>query len=655
MKIKHGHTILLGGIGGDSHSVGLSILRQSLLMNNYRVHYMGTQNRLEDFIQVAGLANVVMISSMDGHSRYYLREFPKLLRERSFAQTLWYLGGNLHIGNGSGYEKYFLEMGFNQVFVKFVDICTVLQILERDLKDVTPMPECSSLMGKLQPARTYLSSPVTDDALESDMFERGRREVLESWKTGYRAKDLYANAEFLGRQPAFAAAQALVNAGRASALIQPRAGVPLLGKQLALFKAFKRVGVRVLSYQVDSLTRNNNYAGVEEALRENGLTGNMTINGFPVVNHGVPGLQRIISEVGVPLQTRHSTRDPRLLAEISYAGGVTSFEGGAICYNIPYYKDYPLDESIKVWQYVDRLTGLYYERFGIRLDREFFGTLTATLIPPSLAIVVNILEAILALRQGVRCVSLGYAEQGHRIQDIAAMRMLRCLAEEIIRRLGYQDVQVNTVFQQYMAAFPESPTRAEELIHQSAITASLSGATRMIVKTPAEASGIPGLADNLRGLSLAMGGAAAAAHTPIDETRVAEECSLIRREVEALLESLLLCGRGSVSEGIVEGFRRGFLDVPFSPSVYNRGAVMTARDRDGAVRFLSLGNLQFGRELQEFHRSKMDERRRAEGLVSEKQNYLLVEQDVLQIPRCLYECWPLSGFENKSAGVLSRR
>ena len=76
--------------------------------------------------------------------------------------------------------------------------------------------------------------------------------------------------------------------------------------------------------------------------------------------------------------------------------------------------------------------------------------------------------------------------------------------------------------------------------------------------------------------------------------RVAEECSLIRREVEAILESVLLCGRGSVSEGIVEGFRRGFLDIPFSPSIYNRGAVMTARDRDGAVRFLSFGNLQVG-------------------------------------------------------------
>jgi methylaspartate mutase epsilon subunit len=655
MKTKSGHTILLGGIGGDAHSVGLSILRESLLMNNYKVHYLGTQNRLEDFIQLAGLTNVVMISSMDGHSRYYLREFPKLLRERSFAQTLWYLGGNLQIGNNSGYEKHFLEMGFNQVFVNFVDVRTVLQTLERDLKDVAPALECPALIGELQPPRAHLSEPVTDDPLETETFERSRHEVLESWKTGHHAKDLSANAEFLSRQPSFAAAQAQVNSGRAPSLIQPRAGVPFPNQQLALFQAFKQAGVQVLSYQVDSLTRNNNYAGVEEALRENGLIGNMTINGFPVVNHGVPCLQRIISEVGVPLQTRHSTRDPRLLAEISYAGGVTSFEGGAICYNIPYYKDYPLEESIKVWQYVDRLTGLYYERFGIRLDREFFGTLTATLIPPSLAIVVNILEAILAIRQGVRCVSLGYAEQGHRLQDIAAMRMLRSLAQETIRHLGYHDVQINTVFHQYMAAFPESQIRAEELIQQSAITAALSGATRTIVKTPAEASDIPVLADNLRGISLAMSGAEVAAHTPIDETRVAEECALIRGEVDAILESLLLCGRGSVSESIVEGFRRGLLDIPFSPSIYNRGAVMTARDRDGAVRFLSLGNLQLGRELQEFHRYKMDERRRAEGLLSEKQNYLLVEKDVLQIPRCLYEHWPLFGFENKSAAALARR
>ena len=217
--------------------------------------------------------------------------------------------------------------------------------------------------------------------------------------------------------------------------------------------AFKNVGARVLSYQVDSLTRNNNYVDAEIAIRESYASGRSTVNGFPVINHGVGGLRRIISEVQVPLQTRHSTRDPRLLAEISYAGGVTAFEGGSICYTIPYYKNYPPDQSIAAWQYVDYLTGLYFKRFGIVLDREFFGTLTATLIPPCLAIATGIIEAILAIQQGVKCVSLGYAEQGDRVQDIAGIRVIGEMAEKFIRNLGYKDVQINTVFHQYMAAF----------------------------------------------------------------------------------------------------------------------------------------------------------------------------------------------------------
>ena len=79
-----GHTILLGGIGGDSHSVGLNILRQALLMDGYRVRYLGTQNRLEHFSQLAALSNVVMISSMDGHAGYYLRRFIWRLTQHEF-------------------------------------------------------------------------------------------------------------------------------------------------------------------------------------------------------------------------------------------------------------------------------------------------------------------------------------------------------------------------------------------------------------------------------------------------------------------------------------------------------------------------------------------------------------------------------------------
>ena len=638
------HTIALGGIGGDAHSVGLTILRHALSMSDYHVYYLGTQNKLEDFFQIAPLVNVVMISSMDGHGRIYLRGFPELIRTLNGNRPLWYVGGNLELGDGLNSENGFIEMGFDRAFVKFIDIRSVLDVLKRDLNGVEPKSNGSALWQNGNGKKHFLPAPVSDELLDLEEMKRARREVLEMWKTGRAARSLEENAEFIARQPSFVTAQSGARGNRLPILIQPRSGVSLVKPQIELFKAFKSAGADVLSYQVDSLTRNNNYAGAEQAIRESRVTGVSSLNGFPVVNHGVPALRRIITEVKTPLQTRHSTRDPRLLAEISYAGGVTSYEGGAICYNIPYYRDYPLDESIKAWQYVDRLTGLYHEKFGIVLDREFFGTLTATLIPPCLAIVVNIIQAILAAKQGVKSVSLGYAEQGNRIQDIAAIRTLKQVADRVLKNLGHTDVAVSTVFHQYMAAFPGSQKRSRELIYNSAITAALSGSTRVIVKTCVESLRIPTVADNADAINIVRTGVADAVALTLDEVKIAEECAIIEREVESILESVIHCGRGSLATGVVEGFRHGFLDVPFSPSVHNRGEVVTARDSEGAVRFLSTGKLQFDRELKEFHRSKMQVRLREKGLLlTEKQNYVLVESDVLQVAREQYSRWPLYG------------
>ena len=635
----NGHTILLGGIGGDSHSVGLTILRQSLSAHGYKVRYLGTQNTVSDFFRMAGMANLVMISSMDGHARYYLREFPSFKREFKTNGTLWYLGGNLGSGNGS--ERDYLEMGFNRVFLNFIDLETVVNMLARDLNGTEAAASYPALWEQSLPSTRSLPGMASDALLDNETFESSRREVLEQWSTGSGARRLAGNAQFLLRQPSFPRIQAQARMGQSKMLVQPRSGVALIGEQIRLFKNFKRAGVKVLSYQVDSLTRNNNYVGAGEAIRESRVSGTSTINGFPVINHGVNGLRKIAEQIHVPLQTRHSTRDPRLLAEISYAGGVTSFEGGAICYNIPYYKDYPLAESLRNWQYVDYLTGHYHKHFGVVLDREFFGTLTATLIPPCIAIVTNILETLLAVRQGVKCLSLGYAEQGHRSQDIAAIRMMGEMTSEILANMGYKDVQLNTVFHQYMAAFPPCQNRADELIRNSAITAARSGATRMIGKTPVEAFRIPTLTDNITGIELIHSGLASAADCYVDEARVAEECAVIRREVESIFESIIVCGNGDIAQGVVTGFEKGFIDIPFSPSVHNRGEVMTVRDVEGAVRFLSFGNLQLDRETREFHEDKVSARRRAEGILSRLYDPVLVERDVMQVASCRYDHWPL--------------
>ncbi|MCH9681897.1 MAG: methylaspartate mutase subunit E [Deltaproteobacteria bacterium] len=634
------HTILLGGVGGDAHSVGLTILRQALT-RRYRVLYIGPQSDPEDFFHFASISNVVMISCMDGHAEKYLREFPEFMQRYPSRTVKWYLGGNPALGEAIGSERHFMEMGFDRVFCRFVDVNAIFDCLVRDLHGTTAATDPLGLWEKNRRIRSSGTTP-SDHRLEEKELHQRRREVLESWRTGAGARDLDANAEFLSRQPSFAEVQARQKIEQGP-LLQPRSGVALVDDQIKLFQAFKGGGADTLSYQVDSLTRNNNYIAAEEGIRESSTAGGSSINGFPVVNHGVEALRRTSTAVGLPIQTRHSTRAPELLAEISYAGGVTAYEGGAICYNVPYYKDYSLADSIRAWQYVDRLTGLYAERYGIVLDREFFGTLTAALVPPSIAIASGIIESLLAASQGVRCVSVGYAEQGHRIQDAAAIRTIRTLVPEILARLGYPSVQVNAIFHQYMAAFPADADKAKELIRQSATTAALAGATRMLTKTAVEAYRIPSMLDNLEALGLTRQGISEASKLSLDAVAVAEEEAIIRREVECILEGVFACGHGSLAAGVVNAFDRGILDIPFAPSIHCRGEVMTARDQTGAVRFLDPGQLPIDSELKAFHRDRMSDRCHAEGLTMGKDSHMLVERDVLQIARGEYDRWPLGG------------
>jgi methylaspartate mutase epsilon subunit len=533
-------------------------------------------------------------------------------------------------------------LGFDRVFVNFTDVRTVLDVLKKDFEDVDPVPDYPALWN-FEAGRHRVGGQILDDSmLTLEAFDTMRKEVLAQWATGQEARGLRDNADYLSRVPQYAVLQNAVNKGLRRTLVQPRCGVASVREQIHLFNVYKSVGAGTLSYQVDSLTRNNNYKAAAEAIRDSQASGISTINGFPVVNHGVPALRKVMEETRMPLQTRHSTRRPELLAEISYAGGVSAFEGGPICYNIPYYKDYPLDESISRWQYVDRLTGIYYERYGVALDREFFGVLTATLVPPCIAITTNILEAILAAGQGVKCISVGYAEQGNRWQDIAAIRVMRQKTVEALQNLGHKDVQINTVFHQYMAAFPTDLNRAEQLLIQSAATSAMSCATRILIKTPVEAFRIPTVHDNSYAIQLVHQGLQLGLSTVINEAKVEEECSILRREVDQLLEGVIMCGQGQVSKGIVRAFQTGVLEIPFAPSIYNRGEVITARDNEGAVRFLHTGRLPFDRELRDRHKSFMSGRRSSEGIGSELDDYLLVEKDVMRLPRGDYQSWPLS-------------
>ena len=92
---------------------------------------------------------------------------------------------------------------------------------------------------------------------------------------------------------------------------------------------------------------------------------------------------------------------------------------------------------------------------------------------------------------------------------MCSIRVMKEKTVEILRNLGYANVRVNTIFHQYMAAFPMEHKRAEELVLQSAVTAAMSKATRLLVKTPAAACAGPALTTSATsGLPLAFSPAA---------------------------------------------------------------------------------------------------------------------------------------------------
>jgi len=437
-----------------------------------------------------------------------------------------------------------------------------------------------------------------------------REEVLKQWVTG-KEVDLneaiaYQKAIKESKRFSYKLNQAVNDK---VTLIQPRAGVALPNEHKKLLKVLQdEGGADLLPTTIDSYTRHNRYLEAQTGIDESIRTGKSLLNGFPAVNHGVGVCRDIVEYLDVPLQVRHGTPDARLLAEITLAGGFTSFEGGGISYNIPYGKNNSLEKTITDWQYVDRLVG-YYEEQGITINREPFGPLTGTLVPPCISHSVAILESLLAAQQGCKCITVGYGQCGNQIQDIAAIRTLELLTKDYLKRFGYGDVRITTVFHQWMGGFPQDEAKAYAVIAWGAATAVLSGATKVIVKSPHEAFGVPTAEANANGLKTtkqltAMLKDQVAFENPL----IKEEMSIIEEETRCIMEAVLKLGNDDFGLSALRGFEAGLIDVPFAPAQCNANKALPARDNSGAVRFLDFGNLPFNDHLKDFHRKKLKER-----------------------------------------------
>ena len=637
------HRVLLGSLGDDIHTVGIKLIQQTLVDDGYFVKFLGIQNNLISFFEAAADYEIIMISSLNGHSYLYLNEFASLMGrfKETFRneQKIWYLGGNIALNQDPRtVEKRYMESGFTRVFVKPVKTDEILAYLQKDihLHDVKP----HDVPGRMWNAscKEDKGARLATDTMQSEAdFYLERNSVLHEWKTGaeVRSSDVrkvHRNVKNLASTLYQAKCHSQVP------LIQPRTGVATIPKQKKLLETLGEHAMDISSVQLDAACRVNNFTDAEKYMLESEASQKSLLNGFPVPVHGPSGLSQIIKVLDKPFQVRGGGPDHRFVYETSIAGGATGVEGGFLCYLMPYNKDKPPSESLKYWKYVDMLVGQYQKQYGISINREYFGTLTATLIEPCIPIVINIVQAILSAKSGVKSITVGYAEQGNRIQDIASMQVMEELTHFYLKKNGLQHYELSTVFHQYMAAFPKSEQASEQLIHESSVTAALAGATKIMTKTPVESIKIPSVEENIRGVKITRSAWKAAETTRINAVQLENEKKLITEEVVSIMKAIEDMGNGEYSRGIILAFQFGIIDIPFCPNMHAKGEVITFRGIDGAVRFANCKGFPFSKKVMEFHNEELELRKQYD---RESKLSQIISKDVTRIWEEDYKYWPL--------------
>jgi len=636
------YRLLLGGLGDDAHSIGIGLLAIGFKEAGFNVLNLGIRNTLQDFFRCAVDFDIIMISNKNGHAELYLQQFPILLADFRMShdeEKLWYLGGSLSVSESYfSTKKKFLSFGFTNVYPQPVGFGQILSDIKKDIvRNNIPKREDHGRNGQAAVHAPIDHNGLSDAGCPEYDLQASRKIVLAEWRTGKEVDRLRFEA------PAYSLDKLLWQRKNSSSdvLLQARTGVADIKEQLKKLQQLERSGNDISSVQLDAASRTRLYDKAAEFIEISLARKSSVLNGFPVPVYGVDQTKQLINHLRTPFQLRAGGPDHRFTYEIALHSGISGLEGGALCYLMPYDKLTSPADSIRNWQYVDRLCALYERHTGAFINREFFGVLTATLIEPSLAIAVNIIQALLSAQQGVKSLSLGYAEQGNRVQDIAAMQVLEISAQKYLHRFGFRDCRITTVFHQYMAAFPSDYGKAEDLIFNSCITASLAKATRMMIKTAVESLRIPSTDDNVKALGLCRKAIVRAKDlTTVRMEAVQMEKDLISREVDMIMNAVIELGNGLISVGTVKAVQEGVIDIFWSPNVYNKNKVTSIRDVDGAIRFLDFGNLPFDEKIKSFHYEKTLIRKNME---RDPSLFSLLEKDLSRIWQNDYKQWPLDG------------
>ncbi|WP_079169319.1 MULTISPECIES: methylaspartate mutase [unclassified Streptomyces] len=358
-------------------------------------------------------------------------------------------------------------------------------------------------------------------------------------------------------------------------VVQPRMGFADLPRMREGLEAVKRAGARTVgTLTIDSYTRVNDNESARLALAEG-----TDLNGYPIVAHGADTTRGLVSDLidgQFAVQVRHGSANPVDIIRTLLDAGLDATEGGPVSYCLPYSRK-PLRESVDAWA---RSCELLAERPGTHLE-SFGGCMLGQLCPPSLLVALSVLEGVFFKQHGLRSVSLSYAQQTHRGQDVEALLALRTLAAEHLTGLDW-----HVVLYTYMGVFPRTTGGALGLLRDSAQLASLTGTERLIVKTPAEAHRIPTIQDNVHALE-----EAARAAAEVHGQRAAADGEFgVLAEARALVEAVLDI-HPDTGRAFTEAFRRGVLDVPYCLHADNAQRTRSYIDGRGSLQWHATGGM----------------------------------------------------------------
>ncbi len=380
---------------------------------------------------------------------------------------------------------------------------------------------------------------------------------------------------------------------------------------------------------LDAYSRKKRFDAVANAIKASSDSGKNMLSGYPAVNHGVEGFRSLIAASGHSAHLSTLDEDPRLCAEISFAGGASGYLAYDLHDVMQHSREYPLDRRIHNHQYVCRLAAYYTER-GAPILAWPAGHHNGW-EPPGIKLAIVLLQSLEAARQGVKHIACSYGLSANITQDVAALRLMARLIDEYLKRAGFGDVATTVGTYPHLGVWPVDVLQATSQMAWEAAVTRMSGAQFMYLKSPDEAASTPsreaiGAEVKIAKHMLNILGTFTLQTTPA----IREEEEMIELEVRAIVDATLDLADGDPSNGMIKAVERGILDGVFSPWVHVKNRLLTVRDLEGAYRYLDHGAMPLPRQVVEYHKAKIAERCKASGKAADID---MVTEDLYHLAR----------------------